>query len=96
MTGVSQRDRAQPPRVRGGVRSLYAGNARAVMLRGWRGDPQHQLARRASAGSSSRSSTCWRWASASARSSAPSRPRAGIEVPYAAFIAPGAARRRRR
>ena len=35
MTGVSQRDLVQPARPRP-VRSLYAGNARAVMLRGWR------------------------------------------------------------
>ena len=36
MTGVSQRDRVQPPARPRPVRSLYAGNARAVMLRGWR------------------------------------------------------------
>jgi lipooligosaccharide transport system permease protein len=36
MTGVSQRDLVQPPARSRPVRSLYAGNARAVMLRGWR------------------------------------------------------------
>ena len=36
MTGVSQRGLVQPPARSRPVRSLYAGNARAVMLRGWR------------------------------------------------------------
>jgi lipooligosaccharide transport system permease protein len=36
MTGVTQRERAQPGARPRPVRSLYSGNARAVMLRGWR------------------------------------------------------------
>ena len=72
---------------RGGVRALWAGNPGAVVQRGL-------IAARSRAGSScsrassSRCSTSPRWASASARSSATSRPPTGVEVSYAAFIAP--------
>ena len=58
--------------------------------RTWRGTARRQR-------SSTRSSSCWRWASASARSWTAAGPGRGFDgVSYLAFVAPGTARARRR